>query len=44
MIAVAITQTRLSGYYVTAYKAIAQGETYLALLRVMPKPLEQTRF
>ena len=27
------TQTRLEGYYVTAYKGIAQGETYLALLR-----------
>ncbi|HEY6293232.1 MAG TPA: hypothetical protein VI455_16900 [Terriglobia bacterium] len=27
------TQTQLEGYYVTAYKGIAQGETYLALLR-----------
>ena len=33
MIAVATTQTRLEGYHVTAYKGIAQGETYLALLR-----------
>jgi uncharacterized protein YbjQ (UPF0145 family) len=33
MIALATTHTRLEGHHITAYKGIAQGETYLALLR-----------
>ncbi|HXJ95469.1 MAG TPA: hypothetical protein VMT20_21720 [Terriglobia bacterium] len=33
MIAIATTQTHLDGYHITAYKGVAQGETYLALLR-----------
>ncbi|HEY6271642.1 MAG TPA: hypothetical protein VIX19_06560 [Terriglobales bacterium] len=32
MIALATTQTHLDGYCITAYKGIAQGEIYLALL------------
>jgi len=33
LIAIATARTHLDGYYITAYKGIAQGETYLALLR-----------
>ena len=33
MIALATTQAHLDGYFITAYKGVAQGETYLALLR-----------
>jgi uncharacterized protein YbjQ (UPF0145 family) len=33
MIALAATRTHLDGYYITAYKGIAQGETFAALLR-----------
>jgi len=33
LIAIATAQTHLDGYYITAYKGIAQGTTYLALLR-----------
>ncbi|HEY6271360.1 MAG TPA: hypothetical protein VIX19_05125 [Terriglobales bacterium] len=33
MTALATAQAHLDGYYISAYKGVAQGETYLALLR-----------